>query len=651
MSNEKTMEAPQYSEVFKEAIDRLPDVDSFINIVAGALDSSSAFALKNWKKKEAETRTNESIAETIQDIIKEGCYDEHEFRHIVATRYPETYIETKSDGKSGTDDSNKRNSIRNEEKLNTFSTLFDEYETKDNLCVEFEQLRTEIETEIKAATLAQHSNVMIVVGDKGSGKTRLLKSITDRLQKEGLSVYSIKQAMSSSISKDIINSNKRFLIWIDDLDTEIMENPQAEIRIERIAELSTASFLFTMTDETKSVILSKHAKMFHMPRLCIESVVKVVSEHTIKEKRVSRECATKIANLLQTHSAAESLQQNALHALRLAVHEFMVEHPDLQKGPGEIKIPDATIELAVEKVLGVQFKLESAEECRKKIEEALVGQRKTIDRVFPFLNIIHSGFSDPEKPLGVFLFYGPSGVGKTELAKVIADSMFGGRYYKEDMNTYSEKHSVSRLIGSPPGYIGHGEVSALMRFIDKEPSGVILLDEIEKAHADIREALMELMDTGFMRDAAGKLHDARRFLIIMTSNISLRDDSTKPIGFGAEKFEPYSGVAATNDREDREYLVNEGTFTKELIGRLQLVSKFSTFSSEEKVEVAKRLVKKAVARLSKFIESTGKCISEDDISNYANESIEYYSEATGARGMKTFIDTCITSRILGITKD
>ena len=160
-----------------------------------------------------------------------------------------------------------------------------------------------------------------------------------------------------------------------------------------------------------------------------------------------------------------------------------------------------------------------------KLEEILsrrvVGQQEAIVAVADAIRRNKSGLSDISRPMGTFLFLGPTGVGKTELAKTLADFLFSDEkaVTRIDMSEYMEKHTVSRLIGAPPGYVGYEEGGQLTEAVRRRPYSVILFDEIEKAHPDVFNTLLQLLDEGRLTDGQGRVVDFRNSLIIMTSNI------------------------------------------------------------------------------------------------------------------------------------
>ena len=157
-----------------------------------------------------------------------------------------------------------------------------------------------------------------------------------------------------------------------------------------------------------------------------------------------------------------------------------------------------------------------------RLHERVVGQDEAVEAVSNALRRSRAGLQDPDRPIGTFLFIGPTGVGKTELARALAEFMFDSEQamVRIDMSEYMEKHSVSRLVGAPPGYVGYDEGGQLTEAVRRRPYSVVLLDEIEKAHADVFNVLLQVMDDGRLTDGQGRTVDFKNTVVIMTSNVA-----------------------------------------------------------------------------------------------------------------------------------
>jgi ATP-dependent Clp protease ATP-binding subunit ClpC len=171
-------------------------------------------------------------------------------------------------------------------------------------------------------------------------------------------------------------------------------------------------------------------------------------------------------------------------------------------------------------------------EMENELHKRIIGQEEAITAVSKAIRRTRSGLKDPKRPSGSFIFLGPSGVGKTETAKALAEFLFGDEdsLIQIDMSEYMEKHTVSRLIGSPPGYVGYDEGGQLTEAVRRKPFSIVLLDEVEKAHPDVFNTLLQILEDGRLTDAQGRTVDFKNTIIIMTSNLGTKD-ITKNIGF------------------------------------------------------------------------------------------------------------------------
>ena len=195
------------------------------------------------------------------------------------------------------------------------------------------------------------------------------------------------------------------------------------------------------------------------------------------------------------------------------------------------------------------------------LKRVVFGQDPAIEALSSAIKLARAGLREPEKPIGNYLFAGPTGVGKTEVAKQLADTL-GVEMLRFDMSEYMEKHAVSRLIGAPPGYVGFDQGGMLTDGVDQHPHCVLLLDEIEKAHPDVFNILLQVMDHGKLTDHNGRAVDFRNVILIMTSNAGAAEMAKAAIGFGRDK------------REGEDTAAIERTFTPEFRNRLDAVISF-----------------------------------------------------------------------------
>ncbi|NND20716.1 MAG: ATP-dependent Clp protease ATP-binding subunit ClpA [Silicimonas sp.] len=218
------------------------------------------------------------------------------------------------------------------------------------------------------------------------------------------------------------------------------------------------------------------------------------------------------------------------------------------------------------------------------LKRVVFGQEKAIEALSSAIKLSRAGLREPEKPIGNYLFAGPTGVGKTEVAKQLADSL-GVELLRFDMSEYMEKHAVSRLIGAPPGYVGFDQGGLLTDGVDQHPHCVLLLDEIEKAHPDVFNILLQVMDHGKLTDHNGRQVDFRNVILIMTSNAGASDMAKAAIGFNRDR----------RVGEDTEAI--ERTFTPEFRNRLDAVISFAPLPKEVILQVVEKFVLQLEAQL------------------------------------------------------
>ncbi|MEM0949890.1 MAG: ATP-dependent Clp protease ATP-binding subunit ClpA [Pseudomonadota bacterium] len=218
------------------------------------------------------------------------------------------------------------------------------------------------------------------------------------------------------------------------------------------------------------------------------------------------------------------------------------------------------------------------------LKRVVFGQDAAIEALSSSIKLARAGLREPEKPIGNYLFAGPTGVGKTEVARQLASSL-GVELLRFDMSEYMEKHAVSRLIGAPPGYVGFDQGGLLTDGIDQHPHCVLLLDEIEKAHPDVYNILLQVMDHGKLTDHNGRQVDFRNVILIMTSNAGASELAKAAIGFGRDR------------REGEDTAAIERTFTPEFRNRLDAVISFAPLSKEVILQVVEKFVLQLEAQL------------------------------------------------------
>ncbi|QEA31014.1 ATP-dependent Clp protease ATP-binding subunit [Secundilactobacillus malefermentans] len=230
------------------------------------------------------------------------------------------------------------------------------------------------------------------------------------------------------------------------------------------------------------------------------------------------------------------------------------------------------------------------------LHKRVIGQEEAVSAVSRAIRRARSGLKDPNRPIGSFMFLGPTGVGKTELAKALAEAMFGSEdnMIRVDMSEYMEKYSTSRLIGSAPGYVGYDEGGQLTEKVRQKPYSVVLFDEVEKAHPDVFNILLQVLDDGFLTDSKGRRVDFRNTILIMTSNLGatlLRDEKT--VGFGAEdKAGDYKAMADTIKQQLKQ------SFRPEFLNRIDETVIFHSLNKKELHQIVKLMTKNIINRIT-----------------------------------------------------
>jgi ATP-dependent Clp protease ATP-binding subunit ClpB len=269
-----------------------------------------------------------------------------------------------------------------------------------------------------------------------------------------------------------------------------------------------------------------------------------------------------------------------------------------------------------------------------RLHERVVGQDEAIDAVATALRRSRAGLQDPDRPIGSFLFLGPTGVGKTELARALAEFMFDSQeaMIRIDMSEYMEKHSVSRLVGAPPGYVGYEEGGQLTEAVRRRPYAVVLLDEIEKAHSDVFNTLLQVMDDGRLTDGQGRTVDFKNTVLIMTSNLPVAagDDAA------GEQGDPHAAAGA--DARLRSELLEY--FKPEFINRLDDIVRFHSLTREQISEI----VDLQVARVIERVSERGVQVTLTDAARTLIGDMGY-DPTYGARPLRRVIQKQLTDRL------
>ncbi len=305
-----------------------------------------------------------------------------------------------------------------------------------------------------------------------------------------------------------------------------------------------------------------------------------------------------------------------------------------EAGAGQMLLPESRrkkvlgvkeIEAVVAKIARIPPKsvsksdTESLRELERDLKGAVFGQDEALAQLSSAMKLARAGLRDPEKPIGSYLFSGPTGVGKTEAAKQLASTL-GIEMIRFDMSEYMERHTVSRLIGAPPGYVGYDQGGQLTDAVDQHPHAVVLLDEIEKAHADVYNILLQVMDHGVLTDSNGKKVDFRNVILIMTTNAGASDAQRQSIGFGRDKVQGEEEAALKR------------LFTPEFRNRLDAVVAFKPLTPE----IIRMVVQKFVLQMEVQLADRNVTISlSDDAADWLAKN--GFDELYGARPLARVI--------------
>ena len=277
------------------------------------------------------------------------------------------------------------------------------------------------------------------------------------------------------------------------------------------------------------------------------------------------------------------------------------------------------------------------------IHQRVIGQDKAVEVVSKAIRRARAGLKDPNRPIGTFLFLGPTGVGKTELSKALAEAMFDNenQIIRLDMSEYMEAHSVSKLIGSPPGYIGHDDGGQLTEQVRRKPYSVVLFDEIEKAHQDVFNILLQVMDDGRLTDSHGRTVDFKNTIIIMTSNAGVSDPAYKKNRLAFESTDDELKIAELDEEADK--ILNEAIkkqFKPEFLNRIDCIVTFKSLTKPQLARIAKLLITKLSNKLKaqqielKFTENALKYLVDKG-----------YNAEWGARPLRRVIEQEIEDKL------
>ena len=356
---------------------------------------------------------------------------------------------------------------------------------------------------------------------------------------------------------------------------------------------------------------SRYVTERRLPDKAIDLIDEAASKHVIDAQETAPEVRAIAKRLDALSQEAENAVEREDHeraahikqeVLQLQEEYAKLRAEDAAERPAELRVSAEDIASLVGQMTGIPVsRLEESESekllrLEETLHERVVGQDRAIEALSDAVRRARAGLKDPNRPIGSFIFLGPTGVGKTELAKALAQCLFDDEdaMIRLDMSEYQERHTISRMVGSPPGYVGYDEGGGLTELVRRRPYRVILFDEIEKAHADVFNMLLQILDDGRLTDGHGRTVDFRNTVIIMTSNLGTGAQNRLTLGFTQRSEE--SG-ASEQVRESVERALREH-FRPEFLNRIDDTIVFEPLTKRELAEIVDLLVVEVRERLA-----------------------------------------------------
>jgi ATP-dependent Clp protease ATP-binding subunit ClpB len=435
-------------------------------------------------------------------------------------------------------------------------------------------------------------------------------------------------------------------IEIDSLPTEIDEVKRREMQLE-IELTSLKKEKDEASKERRTAIESELEELRSRSAEMVaqwereKEAIQGISEtkKRLEDARIEVERAEREANLQR----AAELRYGEIPELERKVAGLEAAEHERADGSGPVFLKDEVDADDVAEVVArwtgipvsrlMEGETEKLIHMEERLHERVVGQDQAIEAVATALRRSRAGLQDPNRPIGTFLFLGPTGVGKTELARALAEFMFDSEQamVRLDMSEYMEKHTVSRLVGAPPGYVGYEEGGQLTEAVRRRPYSVVLLDEIEKAHPDVFNTLLQVMDDGRLTDGQGRTVDFKNTVLIMTSNLPIGEGSDN--GVGAR-----DGAGSAADTRLRNELLQY--FKPEFINRLDDIVRFHALTRAQIAQIVELQVEAVVGRLAERgvgLTLTGK--ARELLANMG------YDPHYGARPLRRVIQKQLTDRL------
>ncbi len=422
-----------------------------------------------------------------------------------------------------------------------------------------------------------------------------------------------------------------------EMDTIARRIMQIQIELQAIGK-ETDKLSLAHKDELNKELAELNDKYNGMKARWTNEKEAITKVQSLREKIDSTNAQIAVAERNGDLATAARLKYGDLPALTKQLNEQEKIINDKQNSMIHDRVTEEEIAKIIGRWTGIPVsKLQQAEK-QKLIElpsimhKRVIGQDNAVNRVCDAILRSRAGIVDPNRPIGSFMFLGPTGVGKTELAKTLAENLFDDErnIVRIDMSEYMEKYSVSRLIGAPPGYVGYDEGGQLTEAVRRKPYSVVLFDEIEKAHPDVFNILLQILDDGRVTDSQGRTVDFKNTIIIMTSNLgsSIILDSIEKDG------------VVTNEAEDEVHNLLKQQFRPEFLNRLDDIIIFKPLTKDEVTKIVDLLVAKLAARLA---DKQLKLVVTDSAKKYIVDN--GYDPVYGARPLKRFMQHSVETLV------
>ena len=482
--------------------------------------------------------------------------------------------------------------------------------------------QAEIERVVQILSRRKKNNP-ILIGEPGVGKSAIVEGLALRIESGEAATLAGKRIVSLDIASMVagttyrgqfeermksvineLNKHPEIILFVDEIHTIMgAGNAQGSLDAANILKPALARGEVQCIGATT---ITEYRKSIEKDGALERRFQKVMVQPTSAE-----ETYAVLTRISEVYGAFHHVQytEEALHACVKLTDRYITDRffPDkaidamdeagawkgsqVKKQEGDetmVKVTEADVAFVVSRMSGVpvqrvaQAEGEQLRQMSEVIKQRVIGQDKAIDTIVKAIQRSRMGLRNPNKPIGTFFLLGPTGVGKTHLAQCLAEEMFGNRdaIVRFDMSEYIEKHTVSLLVGAPPGYVAHEEGGKLTEAVRRKPYSIVLFDEIEKAHADIFNILLQVMDEGRLTDRQGRVVDFRNTIIIMTSNVGTRqlNEFGAGIGFNADEI----------DEKQSEYMLTKAlnrTFPPEFINRLDNVVVFHPLNDEALAQI------------------------------------------------------------------